>query len=338
MRAARVKTEGPGYYHIMSRIIERRMVMGEKEKEKFRKMMRAVSEFCGVQVLTYAALDNHFHLLVHVPVAEPIDDVEFSRRLGLVYSREVVKAVTGSLKEIRKNGSAEGAEQYKKQFTYRMYEVSEFMKMLKQRYSQWYNRRENRRGPLWEQRFKSILVEGSEKAITTMAAYIDLNAIRAGIVEDPKDYRFCGYGEAVAGNKVAREGLLRVMQAFGWKGTDWRAVGAAYRKYLFQRGEESGVTEAGTATKPGISRERVQQVVAENGKLSLADALRCKVRYFTDGMALGSKEFVDDVFKKHRDQFGAKRKNGARAMKWSEWGGLCTARDLRLEVVSVSAG
>jgi putative transposase len=41
-------------------------------------------------------------------------------------------------------------------------------------------------------------MEGTADALSTMAAYVDLNAVRAGIVEDPKDYRFCGYGEAEA--------------------------------------------------------------------------------------------------------------------------------------------
>ncbi|KAB2648575.1 MAG: hypothetical protein DVB27_00390 [Verrucomicrobia bacterium] len=40
-----------------------------------------------------------------------------------------------------------------------------------------------------------------------MAAYIDLNPVRADIVSDPKDYRWCGYGAAVAGVKAERTGL-----------------------------------------------------------------------------------------------------------------------------------
>jgi hypothetical protein len=36
---------------------------------------------------------------------------------------------------------------------------------------------------LWEERYKSVLVEGDEKALMTVAAYIDLNPIRADIVQ-----------------------------------------------------------------------------------------------------------------------------------------------------------
>jgi putative transposase len=42
-----------------------------------------------------------------------------------------------------------------------------------------------------------------------MPAYIDLNPVRAELVKDPKDYRWSGYGEAVAGNQARRVGLMK---------------------------------------------------------------------------------------------------------------------------------
>jgi hypothetical protein len=70
-----------------------------------------------------------------------------------------------------------------------------------------------RSGTLWEQRYKSVIVE-SGIAARTMAAYIDLNPVRAGMVEDPADYRWSSYGEAIGGGnkgngRKAREGLVR---------------------------------------------------------------------------------------------------------------------------------
>jgi putative transposase len=87
--------------------------------------------------------------------------------------------------------------------------VSVFMQELKKRFTWWYNKRVGRKGPLWEDRFKSVLVENDETVLLTMAAYIDLNPVHAGLVKDPKDYRWSGYGEAVAGNKARRVGLMR---------------------------------------------------------------------------------------------------------------------------------
>jgi putative transposase len=56
-----------------------------------------------------------------------------------------------------------------------------------------------------------LVVEGSWECLLVVAAYIDLKAVRAGIVDDPKDYRWCGYGEAVAGDPVARRSLAATL-------------------------------------------------------------------------------------------------------------------------------
>jgi hypothetical protein len=60
--------------------------------------------------------------------------------------------------------------------------------------------------------------------------------------------------------------------------------------------------------------------------------LRWKVRYFTDGAVVGSQGFVNDVFDRCRDRFGAKRKTGARKMRGRAGAAaelIWTARDLR---------
>ena len=50
-------------------------------------------------------------------------------------------------------------------------------------------------------------MEGVGLALRAMAAYIDLNPVRAGICDDPKDDRRCGHAEAVAGGKRARQAV-----------------------------------------------------------------------------------------------------------------------------------
>ena len=74
-------------------------------------------------------------------------------------------------------------------------------------------------------------------------------------------------------------------------------------------------------------------MVALKGKLPLNEILRCRVRYFTDGAILGSREFVEDAFRRHRQHFSARREEGARSMKGGDWGDLFAARQLRVEVL-----
>ena len=212
MRRPRIKAEGAGYYHCMSRAIERRHILGPKEKERFRALMRNLADFCGLEILTYALLDGHFHALIHVPVRRELSDEELLTRLRFIYSPKKVELIALQLQDFRRQRQDQAAQALKAKFTYRMFDISEFFKALKQQFSQSYNVRSQRSGPLWEQRFKSVLVEGSENALSTMAAYIDLNPVRAGIVADPKDYRYSGYGEAVGGGTAAREGLRMLFQ------------------------------------------------------------------------------------------------------------------------------
>jgi putative transposase len=69
------------------------------------------------------------------------------------------------------------------------------------------------------------------------------------------------------------------------------------------------------------------------GKLSRADLLFCRVRWFGDGVAIGSKGFVEGVFNGCRGHFGAKRKDGARRVREDAAGSLHALRELRLKPV-----
>ncbi len=345
MRSSRIKAEGLGYYHCMSRVVDRRMILGDVEREKFRELMRGAETFCGVRVVTYAILSNHFHILTEVPDRQDVSEAEVVARLAAIYDRKTVLGMLAQWELWRKQGLEALVQGELDRLRARMCDVSEFLKTVKQRFSQWYNRRENRTGTLWEDRFKSVMIEPPSHAqrerqgigaLATMAAYIDLNAVRAGIVRDPKDYRWCGYGEAVAGKVRAREGLATI---FGEAtSTQWRSIASRYRLIVYAAVTESGLTEHSTALHPGLSVEQVEQIIKQRGELPLQDVLRCRVRYFSDGVAIGSKTFVNDIFRLHRDNFGPKRKDGARPMHFAAWGGLCAARDLRLTPIAASGG
>jgi hypothetical protein len=207
-----------------------------------------------------------------------------------------------------------------------MWDLSEFMKTLKQKFTAWFNRKYDRVGTLWESRFKSVIVEGSWQCLLKVAAYVDLNAVRAGLEDDPKDYRWCGYAEAVVGDRLARKGLA-VALSQDKPDADWRDVAPRYRKVLFGMGEEH-------SARAGLSRAAVAKVWQAGGKLSLAQLLRCRVRYLTDGMAVGSAAFVERVFAANRAAFSLGRQSGARRMKGGAWGELRTARDLKLAAIS----
>ena len=332
-------------YHCISRVVDRQFVLGREEKDMFVRMMRQYETFCGVRVLSYCIMSNHFHLLVEVPPKEKgaavtLSDEDFLARLKPMYSKIYYRGIEQMLERFRADGADGAALDLKAKFTCRMHDLSEFMKGLKQRFTQWYNGAHGRRGTLWEGRFKSVLVEDGYAA-RVMSAYIDLNPLRAGMVDRPEDYRWCSYGEAMQpkasrGRKLAREGYCSMLAKNTEPGNqspkmlEWSdGVAECYRMMLFADGEEVFVDDihagvAPEARKPkrvrkGFKRKDVEKVLAKGGKLSVGEALRCKVRYFSDGMTFGSRDFVNKVFKDARERFGEKRKSGARSLKGVGW-------------------
>jgi putative transposase len=152
-------------------------------------------------------MSNHFHVLLEVPLAPEggISDDLLLRRLGALYPEAFAAVVSKELESARKEGDEAMVAEIHARFTYRMHSLSEFMKTLLQRFTRWFNREHNRRGTLWEERYKSVIVE-SGVAARTIAAYIDLNPARAGMMNDPADYRWSGYARRWA---VARRGTGR---------------------------------------------------------------------------------------------------------------------------------
>jgi putative transposase len=329
-------------------VVDRRFVFGVEERERFRMFMRIQETFTGCRVLAYCVMSNHFHLLLEVPPmpAVGLSDEELLRRIGAA-NPEMAATVSQELARAREAGNDAWALQIHERFTYRMHNLSEFMKTLLQRFTRWFNSKHDRCGTLWEGRFKSVIVE-SGIAARTMAAYIDLNPVRAGMVDDPAVYRWSSYGEAVGGGskgngKKAREGLVRACSGHEGAGFDagqWNQVSRIYRRLMGMALERNGgraVVETGVA-RPQMNAEEAL-AGNDNGTvlpdLKAAGLLLCRVRYFSDGAVIGSKAFVDEVFASARQRFSARRKDGARKMRGNgeaAAGVLWSMRDLRVRV------
>ena len=87
MRQARLKADPRAevaYYHCVSRVVDRQFLFGDAEKEQFVAFLREYERFCGVRLVTYCVMSNHFHVLVEVPrrPAEPLSDPELVARLN----------------------------------------------------------------------------------------------------------------------------------------------------------------------------------------------------------------------------------------------------------------
>jgi putative transposase len=104
-------------------------------------------------------------------------DQELVEHLHLAKSSYGAETLAQQLAALRHASRVTEAEALRERFFAHMWDVSFFMRLLKQRFSQWFNTIHSRKGTLWEERFRSVLVEGGD-ALQTVSLYVDLNPVR----------------------------------------------------------------------------------------------------------------------------------------------------------------
>ena len=252
-------------YHVMSRTALDGFPLGDVEKDFMLDLIRRYSALYFVEILGFCLMGNHFHMLVRMFPEHQYTDEDIQKRYENFYGEDRMLSV-GWIPSLREKLS----------------NLSEFVKEIKQTFSRYYNKRHHRRGTLWGERFKSLIVEKGETLINCLA-YIDLNPQRAGLVERPEDYRWNSLGYHVqTGNKDKFLSLDFGLKEFGVVDTEERLK--RYRQYVY---------EAGALDLPGKGQARVidNDIVEHERKKSYeigrADRFRYRTRYFTDSGIIG---------------------------------------------------
>jgi putative transposase len=113
--------------------------------------------------------------------------------------------------------------------------LSEIMQSVGRRYVRYVNKEYRRSGTLWEGRFKASLIQ-SEQYLLTCYRYIELNPVRAGMVDHPGEYRWSSYSANAQG---AVDEVLCLHDEYRRLGTTAGERQAAYRA-LFRNQLEPG--------------------------------------------------------------------------------------------------
>lgn len=272
------------YYHVVNRVVDKRMVFGEREARVFRKMLGEFSDFSGCEVVTFCIMGNHFHLLLKVPRCDAdISNEEVWERMGHIYDEERLAQFRREIERFEQMGHDDRIHDFFEKMKRRMYSLSFFMKDLKQKFTKWFNYAHERKGTLWEERFKSLLISPHDRSISRIAAYIDLNPVRAGIVEAPQLYPWSGYSEACRGNIQSQKRLSEVFKNILTL-DGWNEVKKEYERLLGSRRDVSKQTRKGNET-----------IRKEGGALTFGALLLCRVREFSNGVAMGSKDFIHSL-------------------------------------------
>jgi len=282
-RERRLKVKGEAaYYHIISRTVGGEFYLGDVEKEKLVSIIQRFSKLFLVDVIGYCVMSNHFHLLVKVNPGEKLSDKELLKR---------VKADGGVMQALIHDPEL---------LRSRLADISEYIRYIKQVFSRWYNRIHNRSGYFWGDRFKSVWIESGE-ALLACLAYIDLNPVRAEMVEKPEEYRFSSIGY-----RVQARNRYKVLSWEGLPITNKHKTLVLYRAYLYQNG---GLMVNGK--KGRIAPEIVKEAVRTGFGLDVGDALRYRVRHFSDGLVIGSKGFIREAYGTFGGTIICKKSRGA---------------------------
>lgn len=287
MRIARPRYDKEScYYHVFNRVSGEPYwyPFGDLEREMMFRQLRQLNKLYALDIVSFVAMGNHFHAVIRAPAELPsIDEVDHRFR-----------AYYGSKVPVPNWKDRDVYERYAR----RMRDISALMKDFQQQYTNWFNRTrpKGRRGRLWADRFKSVILE-SGRAVWECVQYIEMNPVRAGLTADPGDYRhstwgmLCGSGRHPFG--VALSDHLP---------PDWRDL-------MEIEGTPDGISGSLTseeivrclrvrlarlvAAEAGMENEETEKVIqAAQMKPRFELRVGRRVRHWSDGAIIGSKVFV----------------------------------------------
>ena len=210
MRKPRITRPG-ACYHVTSRCANREFFLRGREEFALGLLRRAAA-FSGVELLDFALMGNHFHLLVRVPERAPVSDDELARRVVALYGETRGDRLLKSWEKWLERGETSRVEEAKAKLLRRMFDLGEFVKTFKENFSRSFNRQTGHSGTVWEARFHSVLVATEWNALYAVESYIAANPFVAGLCKTAAGYGWSGYARAKRGDRLAQNGLVRLVQ------------------------------------------------------------------------------------------------------------------------------
>jgi len=279
-RTARHKSSEAAFYHITNRVAGRPdwFPLGNHQaRRKFLDMMLFYVNAYRCRLAAFQIMGNHFHFIVHFEKPRPLSRDELKESAYKLYGRKAEEK------------TERWTDAQWKTFNQRLFDVSKLMANLDGQYATWFNRQFKRRGHFWSDRFKNPELLGAE-AVQDAILYVELNAVRAGRVKRPEQWK---WGSALWRLNGKDQDLIPLEELFpSAPGTD---VYRNYRARLYYRGAVP--TKENQAA---ISRWILQQ--EQQRGFTRPGAFRQRLRFLTDGLAVGPAEKVAQLLETYRQQ------------------------------------
>ena len=278
-RMARIKMEGESAaYHLYGRVAG---MKGEYTLTKplcRKTLIDLIKHYCQAyccEVAAYSVMGTHYHLVVQFEAYRTLSPDELRERALLLYPN--------SAKDLDEwpQGKWDRLQE-------RLFDVSEFMRNLHSAFARFYNRTYSHFGRFWADRFKSVLLEDT-RALLDCMLYVELNPVRAGLVTRPEEWK----GSSVFLREPGLDEWLMPLTALFEKSKNRALV--EYRSLLYYRG--------GVPIKPGQASipQRVIKEEADRG-FEVSGIYRKRMRYFVDGLVIGSEGFIREHIGVLRDK------------------------------------
>ncbi|NOZ94803.1 MAG: hypothetical protein GXP47_08715 [Acidobacteria bacterium] len=282
-RMARLKfSDRDTWYHLYSRVPAHRDELPLAKLLVQRQLISTIKHYCSIYFCHVAALcvmGNHYHLVLRFDAEREVDREELRARSRLMYPSAKAQQQIDLWDDER-------WEHYRR----RLFDVSELMRNVQAAFARWYNRSFDRRGRLWDQRFKSTVL-GDARAVLDCLLYVELNPVRAGIVERPEEWE----ASSVYLREIGQDGWLIPIEEL-FHQPDRKSAMLELRQLLYHRGAVP--TREGQAA---ISPEILEQEAARGYESS--GVFRKRLVYFVEGVAIGTEAFL-------REQIGLLREQG----------------------------
>ena len=241
----------------------RAFFLNAEERSRFVDLLKRVAAFSGVRILAYCVMTNHVHILIFIPEPEELTDDEILARMRILYRDSRFAELKREWDSLLGLGRTASFLRFRGAFTRRMWNASEFMKTLKQHFTMSYNERRTHAGTMWEGRYHVRVHKpdslGEAGAVMMTAAYIDLNPVRAGIVDGIDalaDYEWGSFHEACIGDRGAIAGYDLIYRG---KGRPWSELRALHRISLNMAAKELAAREADEKGLPPQSMPTLRQ-------------------------------------------------------------------------------
>ncbi len=281
-RTARLKFPGiQAWYHLHSRVAAHRGEYPLARPAAQRRLVETIEHYASIyfcRVAAFAVMGNHYHLVLRFEPPAPVNREELRRRAFLMYpgkkKREEIETWT-----------EEEWEHYRR----RLFDVSEFMRNVQASFARWYNRSYDRRGRFWADRFKSVYL-GDPRAVLDCMIYVELNAVRAGLVERPEEWA----GSSVYLREMGKGSwLMPLAEVLAHRSE--RGALREYRERMYYRGSVPTKEGQAAISAEVLERERARGFESRGMYLK-------RLGYFVDGLAIGTEDFLREQLAKMREE------------------------------------